>query len=1698
MIKIRFQKSSPARRAGRLAVAIVCLLLLAVIAIHDFGEPTPAHSRSGPSDGSIQTTVQQNGSQSVTMRMTFPHATVEPDRLIGRGYQRIKIDGTLSNPEIGEPAVPMLTRLVAVPECERIEIQTVVVKSRTIDDVNLVPTPRRELLPGMSGETIDEFVQDDQLFRTNANFPGEFATISNVSHLRRQRLARVSINPVQFNPVTRRASVAEELEVTLVFHNPHGEVFANAGPVANILSSIAVNYPKVGSGAAMGAAGAGGPMLTGGSGQVCWVPTGNDDPSAAASYVVANCDADYLIIVADELVPEAPGSTLVDQLANHRAEYNGFNVAIVTMAQIDSTPDITDTPVLIRDVIKYVYDNGTAEHMGDGLLAYVLLIGDAYDQDDHVLLPSSYKFTQPVQDDKYDVTDACSDSYYSQMSELNVRGDYPDLFIGRIPADYDPTPPVPGDENWELENVVNKILAYEPLSAGAAWTDRVLLASGVNPVGVGLPTQDLTGFQSFFDILISDFIPSDQVVSQYHRLEYPSGGSHDNLSSQRLAEEITSTQYRIVGLFDHGFTTGLAGTQYPLHFDTLNTVGKWPFVLSIASYSMTFDQDEDLRSHLTACDFTIGAGSFNCRAADPHLDPLDAAGERLLLQPGGAIGGMGISRTGVGYATALEFFRNFFENHFQDNASQLGELNLLGKIHPSVNAPAFNLHLLGDPAVNIFWESDESELDSLDVALGQNDITFTNAAQGIYVDAGTALQVEVVIHNLWKVDAVNVLVELWLGVPGEPGSTFLSSTTASTVVAHESAVVNLSASGLSTGAQDLYVRLAPPQGIIEPTYENNVAKKSVTVFAYEPGFPIEVATGGSITIAEVNGAHVGKEILAGDGATACISATGESIWSLNGTPETSVANLLKDGVPHVVTVGNSSSGGTWIYVINVGTTPPQSHGQFLIPSTGSVDRPFGFVDIDGDGILETLIYRPVPSSVSDILEAFTPDGTRSWGTLANTFHATYGSLAVGNLDSDGTPEIVLGIEELGADSVEVYDAATGRRIWAASVGDIHATVSVVLADFDDDGEVEILANGADAASAREVLHALDNTGSILWSIPLSKSVSNRPPLFSAGDIDGDGDLEAAVATWDSLLVIDPLTSSVLELATSGPDNTYLTKPLLVDIDDDGACEIIVVAHVVEDYTDNDYIELRTFDASLDPTGTWYQFAVGDGVATDFGHPAVADIDDDGVYEIVIGSPDGVLHAFEIGTSAGLAEWPQKHANPMHTNLYKQPIKNMYFEPTSLFGRCRMVANTAFRRPTYLDRTASFEVKKGGSWAEVKFQGGVEVAGTASDPVEFFTDPPSVGSPGWNGVVIDNLDTTTTSTFNHFVVKDARRGVDVRTPATLSNGTIGPVFYNGIKATADVTVENVVVTEPMLTTTVGLYALAGASVDVDGSTFSSLPKQGIYCNDCDALTVTNSTLNDNETGILVKSAIGSIADCVITGNEDGILLDSASPSIESCRLDDNHLAVGCDNGSGPRISYSSIQDGHMGVLALNGSYPHLGDGSIGGHNCFKNNTSYDLTVFSDPIFPVYAQNNYWGRTCCPASELQGNIICNDCVPEQCTPPGPNPSSGGGSDTDSGRDELPTIAALRPVVPNPFNPQTTVHYEVPEPGGHVSISVYDVRGKLVVDLVDQRGEPGFHRVTWRGLDRHGSPVSTGVYFVRMETTNYVHTVKAVMLK
>ena len=84
-----------------------------------------------------------------------------------------------------------------------------------------------------------------------------------------------------------------------------------------------------------------------------------------------------------------------------------------------------------------------------------------------------------------------------------------------------------------------------------------------------------------------------------------------------------------------------------------------------------------------------------------------------------------------------------------------------------------------------------------------------------------------------------------------------------------------------------------------------------------------------------------------------------------------------------------------------------------------------------------------------------------------------------------------------------------------------------------------------------------------------------------------------------------------------------------------------------------------------------------------------------------------------------------------------------------------------------------------------------------------------------------------------------------------------------------------------------------------------------------------------------------------------------------------------------------------------------------------------------------------------------------------------------------------------VPNPFNPSTAVGYELRAPS-HVTLSVYDVAGKLVRRLVDGFETDGFHTATWDGVSDSGTRVSSGIYFYRLEATGFVETRKMVLLK
>jgi hypothetical protein len=90
------------------------------------------------------------------------------------------------------------------------------------------------------------------------------------------------------------------------------------------------------------------------------------------------------------------------------------------------------------------------------------------------------------------------------------------------------------------------------------------------------------------------------------------------------------------------------------------------------------------------------------------------------------------------------------------------------------------------------------------------------------------------------------------------------------------------------------------------------------------------------------------------------------------------------------------------------------------------------------------------------------------------------------------------------------------------------------------------------------------------------------------------------------------------------------------------------------------------------------------------------------------------------------------------------------------------------------------------------------------------------------------------------------------------------------------------------------------------------------------------------------------------------------------------------------------------------------------------------------------------------------------------------------------------ALAQNYPNPFNPTTTIQYSIAE-RTHVSLKVYNVAGQLVRTLVDEVVTPeAVEPIRWSGLNNQGQAVSSGVYFYKLTTKDFIQTRKMVLLK
>ena len=96
-----------------------------------------------------------------------------------------------------------------------------------------------------------------------------------------------------------------------------------------------------------------------------------------------------------------------------------------------------------------------------------------------------------------------------------------------------------------------------------------------------------------------------------------------------------------------------------------------------------------------------------------------------------------------------------------------------------------------------------------------------------------------------------------------------------------------------------------------------------------------------------------------------------------------------------------------------------------------------------------------------------------------------------------------------------------------------------------------------------------------------------------------------------------------------------------------------------------------------------------------------------------------------------------------------------------------------------------------------------------------------------------------------------------------------------------------------------------------------------------------------------------------------------------------------------------------------------------------------------------------------------------------------------------NQLPHAFNLYNNYPNPFNPVTTLRYDLPE-DALVNITIYDIMGRIVRTLINSQQNAGFKSIQWNATNDAGSPLSAGLYLYKIQADNFVETRKMVLLK
>ena len=103
----------------------------------------------------------------------------------------------------------------------------------------------------------------------------------------------------------------------------------------------------------------------------------------------------------------------------------------------------------------------------------------------------------------------------------------------------------------------------------------------------------------------------------------------------------------------------------------------------------------------------------------------------------------------------------------------------------------------------------------------------------------------------------------------------------------------------------------------------------------------------------------------------------------------------------------------------------------------------------------------------------------------------------------------------------------------------------------------------------------------------------------------------------------------------------------------------------------------------------------------------------------------------------------------------------------------------------------------------------------------------------------------------------------------------------------------------------------------------------------------------------------------------------------------------------------------------------------------------------------------------------------------------------SDLEIEDPAVPFHMVLEDNYPNPFNPETTISYDLPEQT-FVDITIYDIMGKKVCTIVNVLQSAGHKSIIWNAKDDYGIGVSAGLYIFQVQAGDFIQTKKMILVK